>query len=118
MAQQPDVNLLSDQAIDHRVAIATLTPRQLEVLSLLAEGYSNPTIAEKLILTTKSVENYVNAIFQKLELSPSSEDNEQFHPRVKAARLFMDYMGYARAMVDALGELTNANSPYRCSCRC
>ena len=40
-----------------------LTPRQQEVLSMMAQGYSNAAIAEKLVLGTKSVENYINAIY-------------------------------------------------------
>ena len=41
---------------------ARLTPRQQEVLSLMAQGYNNAAIAERLVLGHKSVENYINAI--------------------------------------------------------
>jgi DNA-binding NarL/FixJ family response regulator len=40
-----------------------LTPRQQEVLNMMAQGYNNATIAEKLVLGTKSVENCINAIY-------------------------------------------------------
>ena len=59
---------------------ARLTPRQQEVLSMMAQGYNNAAIAEKLVLGTKSVENYINAIYQELRLS---QDNS-LHPRVQA----------------------------------
>lgn len=57
-----------------------LTPRQQEVLSMMAQGYNNAAIAEKLVLGTKSVENYINAIYQELNLS----HNGPLHPRVQA----------------------------------
>jgi DNA-binding NarL/FixJ family response regulator len=57
-----------------------LTPRQQEVLSMMAQGYNNAAIAEKLVLGTKSVENYINAIYQELCLS----HNGPLHPRVQA----------------------------------
>ena len=56
---------------------AGLTPRQQEVLILMAQGYNNAAIAEKLVLGTKSVENYINAIYQELNLSHSGP----LHPR-------------------------------------
>ena len=59
---------------------ARLTPRQQEVLSLMAQGYNNAAIAEKLVLGHKSVENYINAIYQELNLSQSA----RVHPRVSA----------------------------------
>ena len=59
---------------------ARLTPRQQEVLSMMAQGYNNASIAEKLVLGTKSVENYINAIYQELSLSHDGT----LHPRVQA----------------------------------
>ena len=59
---------------------ARLTPRQQQVLSLMAQGFNNAAIAEKLVLGPKSVENYINAIYQELNLSPT----DRIHPRVYA----------------------------------
>ena len=59
---------------------ARLTPRQQEVLGMMAQGYNNAAIAEKLVLGTKSVENYINAIYQELTLSHDGS----LHPRVQA----------------------------------
>lgn len=60
--------------------IARMTPRQQEVLAMMAQGYKNAAIAEKLGLGTKSVENYINAIYQELGIS----HNGFLHPRVQA----------------------------------
>jgi DNA-binding NarL/FixJ family response regulator len=57
-----------------------LTPRQQDVLAMMAQGYNNVSIAEKLFLGTKSVENYTNTIYQELGLT----DNGQLHRRVQA----------------------------------
>ena len=60
--------------------VARLTPRQQEVLELLAQGYSNASIARRLTLSEKSVETYINAIYQELHLS----NEPDIHARVKA----------------------------------
>jgi DNA-binding NarL/FixJ family response regulator len=65
--------------------LAELTPRELETLSLVAEGYSNAVIAERLVLTKRAIEKHVNAIFAKLELN----DAEHVSRRVKAALLYL-----------------------------
>jgi DNA-binding NarL/FixJ family response regulator len=62
-----------------------LTVRQREVLELMAQGYSNAAIAERLSVSEKSVENYINAIFQ--ELGITRED--PVHPRVKAVLTYL-----------------------------
>ena len=59
---------------------ARLTRRQQEVLAMMAQGYNNAAIAEKLVLGTKSVENYINAIYQELSLNHDGS----LHPRVQA----------------------------------
>jgi DNA-binding NarL/FixJ family response regulator len=64
---------------------AGLTPRQQEVLTMMAQGYNNAAIAEKLVLGTKSVENYINAIYQELNLS----HNGPLHPRVQAVLTYI-----------------------------
>ena len=100
MHQLPDL----DKQQDAYRAVMGLTSRQLEVLVLLAEGYSNKAIAEILALGIKSVENYINNIFQELNLSRGSFGNEQLHPRVKAALYYRDYIRYAHAVLEALRQ--------------
>jgi DNA-binding NarL/FixJ family response regulator len=63
-----------------------LTPREREVLGLMAEGRSNAAIAEQLVVTERAVEKHVTSIFGKLGLTASGED----HRRVLAVLRFLD----------------------------
>ncbi|TET74190.1 MAG: response regulator transcription factor [Dehalococcoidia bacterium] len=67
-------------------AVARLNPRHQEVLELLAQGYSNAAIAQRLRLSRKSVETYINAIYQELHLSHEPD----IHARVKATILYLE----------------------------
>ncbi len=62
-----------------------LTPREREVLSLMAEGRSNAGIAELLVLTVGAVEKHVQSILAKLDLPQSSTD----HRRVLAVLAYL-----------------------------
>jgi DNA-binding NarL/FixJ family response regulator len=62
-----------------------LTPREREVLGLMAEGRSNKAIAEALVVTERAVEKHVTSIFGKLRLTASSED----HRRVLAVLAYL-----------------------------
>jgi DNA-binding NarL/FixJ family response regulator len=62
-----------------------LTPREREILTLMAEGRSNQGIADSLVLEVKTVEGHVNHIFSKLSLEPTSED----HRRVRAVLVYL-----------------------------
>jgi DNA-binding NarL/FixJ family response regulator len=53
--------------------LADLTPREREVLSLMAEGHSNTAIGERLFIGQKTVETHIGTIFSKLELLPGHE---------------------------------------------
>jgi DNA-binding NarL/FixJ family response regulator len=63
-----------------------LTPREREVLALLAEGRSNIAIADRLSLTTKTVETHVRQILQKLDIEQSPDD----HRRVLAVLRYLE----------------------------
>ena len=65
--------------------LAELTPRELEVLELVAEGRSNQAIAEQLFITLRAVEKHVTSIFQKLRLPADAAD----HRRVLAALTYL-----------------------------
>ena len=58
-------------------ALATLTPREKEVLSLMAQGRSNTAIAGTLVISPRVVEKHVASIFAKLGLAPSDNDNRR-----------------------------------------
>jgi DNA-binding NarL/FixJ family response regulator len=62
-----------------------LTPREREVLGLMAEGRSNRGIAEHLVVTERAVEKHVTGIFGKLRLPAAPED----HRRVLAVLTFL-----------------------------
>lgn len=57
--------------------LTRLTPKQREVLGLMAEGRSNTAIAEALVVTTGAVEKYVASIFMKLDLPPGDEQHDR-----------------------------------------
>jgi DNA-binding NarL/FixJ family response regulator len=61
----------------HSHGLAALTPREREVLSLMAEGRSNAGIASALVITPGVVEKHVAGIFGKLGLPPAGEDNRR-----------------------------------------
>ena len=63
----------------------TLTPREREVLELMAEGRSNVAIADTMVVTERAVEKHVTSIFHKLDLSPAAGD----HRRVLAVLAFL-----------------------------
>jgi DNA-binding NarL/FixJ family response regulator len=65
--------------------LAALTPREREVLALMAEGYSNAAIAAELVVTERAIEKHVTSIFSKLGF-PSAPDQ---HRRVLAVLAFI-----------------------------
>ena len=65
--------------------LEVLSPREREVLGLMAEGRSNSGIAEHLVVTERAVEKHVTSIFTKLGLTPASED----HRRVLAVLTYL-----------------------------
>ncbi|HET7043668.1 MAG TPA: response regulator transcription factor [Gaiellaceae bacterium] len=65
--------------------IDALTPREREVLELMAEGLSNAAVAARIVVTERAVEKHVTSIFQKLDL-PTAPDT---HRRVLAVLAFL-----------------------------
>ena len=65
--------------------LQSITPREREVLALMAEGRSNAAIAEALVVTERAVEKHVTSIFSKLDLTPTVED----HRRVLAVLAYL-----------------------------
>ena len=68
-----------------RAPLDGLTPRERDVLALMAEGRSNSAIARTLVVTDGAVEKHVRSIFTKLDLPP---DEEQ-HRRVRAVLAYL-----------------------------
>ncbi len=65
--------------------LSELTPREREVLELMAEGRSNGAIAEQLVVSERAIEKHVTSIFGKLGLAPAPAD----HRRVLAVLTFL-----------------------------
>ena len=65
--------------------VAQLTPREREVMELIAEGRSNQAIADRLFVTLRAVEKHVTSIFEKLDLPATSDD----HRRVLAVLTYL-----------------------------
>jgi DNA-binding NarL/FixJ family response regulator len=66
-----------------------LTPRELEVIELMAQGRSNAAIAERLVVTERAVAKHTSNIFTKLGLPPSDDDNR----RVLAVLAYLEHGG-------------------------
>jgi DNA-binding NarL/FixJ family response regulator len=77
--------LVAAKSAIHDSPLDELTPRELETLHEMAQGRNNIAIAEAMVVTERSVEKYVHAIFAKLGLA--WEDN--VHRRVKAVLLYL-----------------------------
>ena len=59
------------------VSIGALSPREREVLALMAEGRSNVAIAQRMVITERAVAKHTASIFLKLDLQPSDDDNRR-----------------------------------------
>ena len=75
--------LLSKRRTDD--LLTTLTPREREVLELMAEGRSNQGIADKLVITLRAAEKHVSSVFTKLGLPSGTSDSR----RVLAVLLYL-----------------------------
>jgi len=67
--------------------LGRLTPRETEVLALMAEGRSNTAIADTLVISARAVEKHIASIFLKLDLPP---DTGQYHRRVMAVVRYLN----------------------------
>ena len=67
-------------------ALATLSPREREVLGLMAGGRSNAAIAQRMVITERAVAKHTASIFLRLGLQPSDDDNR----RVLAVLAYLD----------------------------
>ena len=77
--------LMRDRTAARDDTLDALTPREREVLALMAEGRTNPAIARELVVTPGAIEKHVTSIFSKLDL-PGTDDD---HRRVLAVLAFL-----------------------------
>ncbi|ONH34641.1 DNA-binding response regulator [Protofrankia sp. BMG5.30] len=88
-ALDPDVAALLVGGRRRRDPLDTLTDREREVLALMAEGRSNRSISDHLVLTPRTVESHVRSIFTRLGLQPQPDD----HRRVLAVLTYLQATG-------------------------
>jgi DNA-binding NarL/FixJ family response regulator len=79
------VDKLVSARVDKDPGLERLTPRERQILAMIAEGRSNNSIADTLMVTKRAVERHINGIFLKLDLGEASDVNR----RVKAALLYL-----------------------------
>ena len=91
-ALDPEVVTQFVRSSRRRSVLDRLTPREREVLDLMAEGRSNRAVAERMVVSDRAVEKHVSAIFDKLDLHPSDADNR----RVRAVLTYLTEDGPAR----------------------
>jgi DNA-binding NarL/FixJ family response regulator len=84
-ALDPEVVTGLLNASRHGSALAALTPREHDVLGLMAEGRSNSAIADRLVVSERAVEKHISNIFSKLGLPTSDSD----HRRVLAVLAYL-----------------------------
>jgi DNA-binding NarL/FixJ family response regulator len=82
-----------------RQALGRLTPRERDVLALMAEGRSNSAIAQRLFVSEKAVSKHSTSIFAKLDLLPSDDDNR----RVRAVLAYLNELILATAVSISAG---------------
>jgi DNA-binding NarL/FixJ family response regulator len=88
--------LVAARSRSERSPLASLTPREHDVLAEIARGKSNTAIADALVLTKRAVEKHINSIFLKLNLS----DAEDVSKRVKATLVFLADAEQERAAIE------------------
>jgi DNA-binding NarL/FixJ family response regulator len=84
--------LVAASTRQRRSPVATLSPRERDVLDQVAQGKSNAAIAATLYLSERAVEKHINALFTKLDLGPAPDVNR----RVKAVLLYLSDPAGAR----------------------
>ncbi|HET9653762.1 MAG TPA: response regulator transcription factor [Kineosporiaceae bacterium] len=85
-ALDPEVVAQLLSRVRRRDPLERLTPRETEVLKLMAEGLSNTALAAALVVTEGAVEKHVSSIFAKLDLQPTEHD----HRRVLAVLRWLE----------------------------
>ncbi|GAB3148113.1 response regulator transcription factor [Micromonospora sonneratiae] len=85
-----DTEVIAQLLAHRRDPIAVLTPREREVLALMAQGHDNSTIADRLVITDNAVHKHIGNIFNKLGLAVTDSG----HRRVLAVLTFLNGGGH------------------------
>jgi DNA-binding NarL/FixJ family response regulator len=81
-----DQEVVAQLLVRRRSPVAALSPREREVLELMAQGMTNAGIAGRLVVSDGAVEKHIGNIFTKLGLAPRSEE----HRRVRAVLAYLE----------------------------
>ena len=92
-ALDPEIVAALLASAGHSDPLAVLTPREHEVLSLVAEGQSNAAVASRLFLAERTIETHMRSIFQKLRI-PETGDA---HRRVLAVLAYLSHTAQPQA---------------------
>ena len=87
-----DPSLTAGMFAEHNehALLSEITSREMEILNLIAQGYTNAAIAETLFIDIRTVENHVNNLYSKLKNEPRFKNK---HLRVTAAKLYLETTG-------------------------
>jgi len=91
--------MLSD---NERIPLAQgLTAREMEILNLIAKGYTNTAISEKCWIDVKTVRHHINNIYSKLQTTDKFDNR---HPRVSATNVYLRLTGQLAFEDDIIEE--------------
>ena len=71
--------------------VESLTPRQLEIVELVSQGFCNDEIMDRLVITEETVKSHIRSIEKKFGLVPKTPANWKYHTRVKTAIVFLEW---------------------------
>ena len=89
------INLTGTRMSKYIVKSLIFSPKQIEIMSLIAQGYDNQYIADKLFLGKKTIEFYISRIYEKIRLN---ENTENKYMRVLTTIVYQDIK---KALADA-----------------
>ena len=78
-------SLVQARTMDDDARMRRLSPRERQVLELIAEGRTNAAVAGQLVISQHAVEKHINSIFSKLNLT----GDQELHPRVRATLMYL-----------------------------
>jgi two-component system, NarL family, response regulator LiaR len=101
MVIDPSVSNLILTDAERKAETPGLTAREMEILNLIAKGYTNTAISDKLFIDVKTVRHHINNLYSKLQTTDNSDHR---HPRVSATNAYLRLTGQLAFDDDILEE--------------